>query len=88
MAWVTFVSIMVMIAGVYLAVGLLFAFYCAFFAVGKIDPAAKNGTWGFRLLIIPGMTVLWPLLLMRLLKGVHTPPIEQNAHRKRAGGGV
>lgn len=31
--------------------------------VGKMDSAADHGTWGFRLLILPGMIVLWPLFL-------------------------
>jgi hypothetical protein len=83
---IALVSLLVTLAGVYLAMGLLFALFMAFAGVGKIDPAAKEGTWGFRLLIIPGMTVFWPMMLMRLIKGISTPPVERNQHRDQAGG--
>ncbi|MEA5472008.1 hypothetical protein [Spirulina sp. 06S082] len=37
----------------------------------------------FRILIIPGVTLFWPLFLLRLLRG-KTHPKEQNAHRREA----
>jgi len=69
-------------AGIYLLCGMIFAipFVCA--GVGKIDPHAAHGSWGFRLLIIPGTMFLWPLLARRWRKGVHEPPEENNAHRR------
>src|SRR5215467_11442759 len=51
--------------GVYLACGFVFALPFAFLGVGRIDPHASPGSWGFRLLIIPGATALWPILLLR-----------------------
>ena len=48
--------------------------------VGKIDPAATEGTIGFRLLIIPGTIALWPILARRWLQK-QGPPQECNAHR-------
>jgi hypothetical protein len=47
---------------VYLALG--FAFSLVFAAVGaaRLDPAARGTSWLFRLLLIPGGTLLWPLL--------------------------
>ena len=68
-------------AGVYLAGGLMFAVPFVLFGVKRIDPHAAQGSWGFRLLIIPGTMAFWPLLLRRWLKGVHEPPEEQTAHR-------
>ena len=38
----------------YLACGLVFAMPFVFHGVKKIDPHAAHGSWGFRLLIIPG----------------------------------
>lgn len=55
-------------SAVYLGVGLLFALPFAARWAGRLDPAAAAGTWGFRLLILPGATLLWPLLLYRLLR--------------------
>jgi len=34
---------------------------------GRLDPAARTGTLGFRLLIVPGTVLLWPWLARRLL---------------------
>ena len=71
----------VLVAGVYLAIGLAFALAFVFRWVGRVDPAAQSGTLGFRLLIIPGSAILWPILAARLLRGTTGPPEERNAHR-------
>jgi hypothetical protein len=68
--------------GAYLACGLAFAIPFALIGVKKIDPHATHGSWGFRVLIVPGAVALWPLLLRRWTAGVHKPPEECNAHRR------
>jgi hypothetical protein len=70
--------------GVHLACGLVFALPFALVGVKRIDPHATHGSWGFRLLIIPGTMAFWPVLLKRWLRGVKAPPEECNAHRRRA----
>jgi hypothetical protein len=75
---------LLILIGVYLLCGLVFAVPFALVGVGKIDPGAAHGTWGFRLLIIPGTMLLWPMLALRWLKGMHEPPEERNAHRLNA----
>lgn len=70
-------------AEIYLGLGLAFAIVFAFFGVGRIDPSARAGTLGFRLLIVPASAALWPLLLSRWVKGT-PPPEECNAHRDAA----
>lgn len=72
---------------IYLACGLLFAIPFALVGVKRIDPHAAGGSWGFRLLVIPGTMALWPLLLRRWVAGVKAPPEEWNAHRHAAGVG-
>jgi hypothetical protein len=67
--------------GIYLACGLVFAIPFALMGVKRIDPHAANGSWGFRLLIVPGTMALWPMLLHRWMKGIHQPPEENNPHR-------
>jgi hypothetical protein len=49
----------------YLSLG--FVFSIAFLTIGitKIDHAVKGSTWGFRLIIFPGVIVLWPVLLLK-----------------------
>ena len=68
-------------AGIYLLCGLAFAIPFILLGVAKVDPHAAHGSWGFRVLIIPGTMFLWPLLALRWLKGVHEPPEENNPHR-------
>lgn len=48
----------------YAAVGALFAVAFAWRGAGALDPAARAGSWGFRLLILPGSAALWPVLLV------------------------
>ena len=70
--------------GVYLGCGLLFAVPFAIWGANRIDPHAQRGGWGFRLLILPGACALWPVLLRRWQLGMSEPPEEGNAHRKLA----
>jgi len=65
----------------YLACGLVFAIPFALVGVKQIDPHAAHGSWGFRILIVPGTMALWPLLLRRWFSGAQKPPEERNAHR-------
>jgi hypothetical protein len=71
-----------LLLGAYLACGVMFAIPFALVGVKKIDPHAAHGSWGFRLLVIPGTMALWPLLLRRWLSGFQKPPEERNAHRQ------
>ena len=66
----------------YLACWLVFTIPFALVGVKKIDPHAMHGSWGFRVLIVPGAMALWPLLLRRWVSGVREPPEECNAHRR------
>ena len=77
-------GIMLSLLGLYLAVGAVFALPFALAGAKRMDPHAAHGSWGFRLLILPGTAALWPLLLCRWVKGATTPPEENNAHRKLA----
>lgn len=49
----------------YAAVGLLFALLFVFRGVNRIDEAAAESGAGFRLIIIPGVAALWPVMLLR-----------------------
>ena len=74
-------QILLLVMAFYLLCGLVFAIPFVAIGVGKIDPHAAHGSWGFRLLIIPGTIFLWPMLASRWLRGSHEPPEERNAHR-------
>lgn len=55
-------QVVLAVAGAYLALGVLFAPAFAWRGAGRLDAAAREGSLGFRLLILPGSAALWPLL--------------------------
>ena len=77
-------EILVAVMGAYVAVGVLFAILFVTWGVSRVDPVAREGTRGFRLIILPGVTALWPLLAVRWMVGSMHPPTEFNAHRRAA----
>jgi len=74
-------AVFLILLGAYLASGLVFAIPFVLVGARRIDSHAAHGSWGFRLLVIPGTMAFWPLLLRRWLGGIHEPPEECNAHR-------
>jgi hypothetical protein len=58
-------AVIVVMAGAYVAAGVAFAAAFLTWRVSRIDPAARPGTLGFRLIILPGVIALWPLLLRK-----------------------
>ena len=69
----------------YAGLGLSFALVFVFLGVGRVDPAASQSTWGFRLIIVPGCMALWPVLAWRWARGVSVPT-ERNPHRDATRG--
>ena len=74
-------TLFLMALGGYLGFGLLFAVSLLVRGLDRVDDHARTGTWGFRLLIIPGITTLWPWLIRRWWRGTGNRPEERNAHR-------
>jgi hypothetical protein len=52
----------------YLALGFVFAVLFVSRGAATIDPSARAGTIGFKLLIFPGVVSLWPLLARRWIR--------------------
>ena len=77
-------ELVVLAAGAYVAAGVLFALAFVTWGVSRVDPVAREGTSGFRLIILPGVTALWPLLAIRWAVGSMHPPTEVTAHRRAA----
>lgn len=80
---VAFAEVLTGVVGTYVAAGVVFAVPFVLRGVNRIDPVAREGTWGFRLIIVPGVVALWPWLALRWLRGAQ-PPEERNAHRLAA----
>ncbi|MEM9803152.1 MAG: hypothetical protein AAGA20_22730 [Planctomycetota bacterium] len=72
--------------GAYLAVGFVFAIAFSLFGAARIDPDARGATIGFRILVVPGATLLWPLLARRWITGA-PPPEERTPHKRAIDGG-
>ena len=70
--------------GIYAAVGLLYAIPFAFKRVNRIDPDARDAGRLFRLLIVPGTIVFWPVLMRRDFGGQTRPSDEKTAHKNLA----
>ena len=52
-------------------------------AVARLDPRVASAPKTLRLLILPGVVALWPLLAWRWITGAGEP-IERNPHRAKA----
>ncbi len=70
--------------GIYGLIGLVFGLWFVVRGVGRVDLVARDGSRGFRILILPGVAAFWPLFVWRLVRGIESPPDERNAHRDRA----
>lgn len=57
-------------AAVYIALGALFAAVFLTALLPRLDHAAKGAPPTFRLLILPGVVALWPLLLVRCVRPI------------------
>jgi hypothetical protein len=60
----------------YLEIGLVVALAFATL-VGKLDQAAAGAFW-FRPLLVPGATLLWPLVLVRTARALLSPRVGAN----------
>ncbi len=64
-----FIEIILSIVGIYLLCGFFFAIPFVIKGVTVIDPDGAHGTkWGFRVIIIPGTIVFWPVLINKWIK--------------------
>jgi hypothetical protein len=62
------VETVLLMAAAYLIVGLVFSIFFVTILVAKIDESAQKSSWGFRLIIIPGVVVFWPVLLKKIFR--------------------
>lgn len=73
----------VRVAELYLGVGLLFALAFAARGASRLDPSARGASLGFRVVLVPGATALWPLLAQRWRRG-EGPRLEETPHKLAA----
>ena len=63
-----------LVAAVHAAAGALFAVALLARGLRAVDPVAADGSVGFKLLILPGVIALWPVLLRRWIASRRSPP--------------
>lgn len=61
-------QLLVQTVAIYVGLGAAFAAVFLWRWVGRLDSAAEHGTWGFRVLVFPGVAALWPLFVVRLIR--------------------
>jgi uncharacterized membrane protein YphA (DoxX/SURF4 family) len=61
----TIVSILLTAAGFYLLAGLLFALLFLWKGISKVDEDAAGSGVFFKILVLPGVVALWPVLLLK-----------------------
>lgn len=66
-------ALIVMLGQAWLLAGLGVALAFLLFGLDRIDPAAR-GAYGFRPLLLPGLVLLWPLVVWRWLEVMSSPP--------------
>lgn len=74
------VEVILIIVALYLLLGVLFVVPFLLKGLMKVDEGTHGATIGFKIIIIPGVIVFWPLLLRRWIRAVrklHFPPIEK-----------
>ena len=62
------VEILLIIAAIYLALGVLFVIPFLMKGLNKVDEGAHSSTIGFKIIIVPGVIVFWPVLLSKWMK--------------------
>ncbi len=55
--------------GLYTTIGAVFAIVFLAFGLARIDHGAKGAGFVFRLVILPGLIALWPVMLVRWIVG-------------------
>jgi hypothetical protein len=61
-------QVLIQVMTFYLCCGAVFAVIFLWQWVGELDAAAAHGTWGFRLMVFPGVVAFWPLFAARLIR--------------------
>jgi hypothetical protein len=68
------ITILLTLAAVYLCTGFVFSIPFVLKGVDTMDEGAHGTGWGFRLIIVPGCIVFWPLLLRKWIKAKKNTP--------------
>lgn len=65
---VAIINIFLVALGLYLVLGLFFSIYFYLKGASKIDEGTQGTPWHFKLIIFPGVVLLWAVLMAKLLR--------------------
>lgn len=77
----TIIELLIYLMIGYAGTGLVFAIPFLLFGINQIDPAARGGSFWFKVVIIPGVAAFWPYLVFRWFRQMG-PPEESSPHRR------
>lgn len=63
------VRVLLLAIAAYFAIGALVALPFVAVGISRVDAAAKGSSIAFRILVLPGSVALWPLVLMKWIRG-------------------
>ena len=63
-------QLIIIIVLIYLVMGLLFAIPFLWKGITKVDEGTINSKFGFKMIIMPGVIVFWPVLLRKWRKAI------------------
>ena len=61
-------ELILLVALVYILLGVVYGAYFVIKGILILDSSAVGSPWGFRLVIFPGVILLWPYLMYKVLK--------------------
>jgi hypothetical protein len=67
-------TVVLFVASMYLAAGLIVGIAFVTRGVGRIDTSAQDAPWSFRVMILPGAAALWPLVLRKWIRAARGRP--------------
>lgn len=76
---ISLITILLLLAAVYLLAGVVFAIIFLLKGLEVLDEAAIGSTPGFKIIILPGCIVLWPILFHKWQRKIqHTKKINHD----------
>lgn len=79
-----FVQIILILVSIYLLLGVLFVIPFLIKGLTKVDEDAHGGTIAFKIIIIPGVIVFWPLLLSKWMKNRNHEDTQSRRNTEKA----
>lgn len=64
----TVINSLLLVGGIYLAMGLIFSLFFLWKGVEKVDENTQGAGLFFKLLLLPGMCAFWPLFLKKWIQ--------------------